>query len=197
MQKLKRMPLLLIMTISIFLASCLPSKNSVEPSTMTIPFSGLAGCGGGVERKISAKLEADYNQLLMSGKIGTNFEDIIRTVFDTNGASDEKYQKYLSCFQTIDERNRQDYKRQQCLNSCEQTEKNILNQKTVEYEQCISKGHGRCYSECATVWKLSKKQCTENCRMDNSHNIANWERRYSCQRPSLNTGSCRMDCFKL
>ena len=186
----------LILILPLFLLiSCTPHKSYSEPSQMTNTLSSLAGCGAGIDRQITAKLEAEYKEILMSGNIGFNFENNIKAVFDAKGASEEKYKLYLECFQKIDERNRQTYLTQQCLNTCDQIDKSDFNKQTIKYEQCISKGQSSCLVQCAVNFGLSRSTCQRNCSI-NDINKATWEKNHSCERPVIGANSCKLDCLK-
>lgn len=184
----------ILLFLSILLASCV-TTTSPEPE------SAIAGCGGGIERSITAKVEAEYAKVSKSGKLDAGFADTIRAVFDAKGASEEKYKQYLACFQNIDSRVRADAKRTQCLAGCDAAQTQCMTDQKTEYDQCIRKGQASCMLQCAVVFNLSKSQCNENCRSDKPHNIGNWEKNHSClpatgSRCTPSVSSCRAECSK-
>lgn len=63
---------------SILLASCVSPSNPA-------PQSAIAGCGGGIERSITARVEADYAKASLGGKVDAGFADTIRAAFDAKG----------------------------------------------------------------------------------------------------------------
>lgn len=161
--------------------------------------SPIAGCGAGIERSITAKIEANYAKATTSGKLDAGFVDTIRPIFDANGASAEKQQQYLVCFQEIDSRIRAGQKRTQCLAGCDSDQAQCLSDQKTAYDQCIRKGQASCMLQCATVHQLSKSECTENCRDDKPYNIGAWEKNHACIAVSAancspTKSSCRSLC---
>lgn len=182
------------LVLFIFLPSCAPISS-------TIPASPIAGCGGGIERSITANIEAEYSKASLSGKVDAGFVDTIRAAFDAKGASEDKFNAYLACFQNVDARVREDARRTQCLAGCDSSQLQCMTDQKSEYDQCIRKGQSNCMIQCYTVFNLSKSQCNENCRADKPHNIGTWERNYSCQTPSgarctPSVSNCRAECNK-
>lgn len=177
------------------LAACV---NISEPS----PQSALAGCGGGTDRAITARIEANYAEAIKSGKLDFGFADKVKAAFDAAAAPKEKYDSYLACFQVVDARVRKDLQRSQCSSACDANQTQCLTDQKSVYEQCLRKGQASCMIQCATKFNLSKNQCTENCRPDKPYNIGAWESNHGCLTPSASLcvptiTSCKAACNAL
>lgn len=164
--------------------------------------SALAGCGGGENRSITAKIEANYAEAIKSGKVDVGFADEIKAAFDAAKAPKDKYDSYLSCFQIVDERVRKDQQRLQCNSACDSNQNQCLLDQRGGYDQCLRKGQASCMIQCATRFGLSKSQCTENCRSDKPSNIGAWETNHNCATPAASQctptiSSCKVACSAL
>lgn len=166
------------------------------------PQSALAGCGGGIDRSITARIEANYAEAIKSGKLDFGFADKIKAAFDATAAPKDKYDSYLACFQNVDARVRKDLQRTQCNSACDSNQTQCLGDQKGVYDQCLRKGQASCMVQCATVYNLSKSQCTENCRADKAHKIGAWEANHKCTIPAASLciptiSSCKAACNAL
>ena len=148
--------------------------------------SGISICGGGLDTGVTATIEAEYEKY--KGNIDAGFKQYVHAVLDANGVSEEKYELYINCVLTVDERDRISKEKAGCKSSCDRSRNQCISDKESAYTQCIRKGKSSCLVQCAVVFNLSKSQCYDNCDENKSHNIGAWETNHGCD--SAASGQC-------
>lgn len=174
--------------MTIFLVSCQGTVATVEGRNDLL-HSGISICGGGIDTGVTATIEAEYEK--QKGNIDSGFKQYVRAVLDANGASEQKYEKYIDCVLQVDERERQTRDRALCQSSCDRIKNQCISDKKSDYDQCIRAGHASCLIQCKTIYRLSKSECHENCNPNKSYNIGVWERNHGCK--SANNYLCNAD----
>ena len=185
----------------LFLALLLVSCKTIDVKTTdnNLLTSGISICGGGLDKGLSATIEAEYKKQKLKGNIDAGFKQYVHAVLDANGASEEKYERYINCVLEVDGRERKSKDKSMCINSCDKNRTFCISDNEATYNQCIRKGQSSCMVQCATVFGLSKSQCVENCDMNKSHNIGQWEKNHGCisatnNQCDISYNSCTSTC---
>lgn len=184
-----------ILFSALLLVSC--KTIDVKESNNKLLTSGIAICGGGIDRGVSATLEAEYEK--QKGNIDAGFKQYVYAVLDANGASEQKYERYINCVLEVDQRERKTKDKSMCIDSCEKSRNLCMSDNKATYNQCIRKGQSSCLVQCATVFGLSKSQCLDNCDMTKTHNIGQWEKNHECisatnNQCDISYNSCTSTC---
>ena len=184
-----------ILFLAILLVSC--GSIDVKDNDNKLLTSGISICGGGLDKGVSATIEAEYEK--QKGNIDAGFKQYVHAVLDANGASEQKYERYINCVLEVDGRERKSKDKSMCRSSCDKNRTLCINDNKSTYNQCIRKGQSSCMVQCATVYGLSKSQCLSNCDMNKSHNIGQWEKNHGCisatnNQCDISYNSCTTTC---
>lgn len=174
-----------LLFISVFLSLLFSCAVGPTPQQRSDNFvrSGISVCGGGLDSGVSATIEAEYEK--QKGNIDAGFKEYVHTILDANGASEQKYEKYINCILTIDERERITHKSKQCKSDCNNAHVQCKKTIELEYLKCLRSGQAQCFRECKTKYKLSNSTCRQNCDTNEPVNIGNWERKLGCDGSSF------------
>jgi len=121
--------------------------------------SAIAACGAGLDRQLTARVEAEYEDLRASAL--AEVRSRISSVLDPNDASPEKYRHYLDCVLKIHE----DYlNKQTCNTRCSSANDACQAETNRLFDLCISKSMRGCVNHCKQFDIWSEAECmTEMC----------------------------------
>ena len=189
----RTLPLLPLVAV----AAC-ASLDSVSPDGPAT--SAIAVCGGGLDRQVTAKVEAEYQNL--RGSAIADVRKRISAILNTDDASAEKYRAYLECVVKTHERLLEAHA---CPLRCQSLKDSCQAETKRRFDLCISQEIKGCVSHCKQFRIWSTAECvadkcnwasmsrkakdfhTQRCRLKRSYidHVAECESTYN---------DCRAEC---
>lgn len=112
--------------------------------------SAIGICGGGIDDGIKANIEAEYVKL--KGRVDASFSRYVKTIFNANDVSDEKYKQYIACVLEMDRRQRADTARTEggliCSERCKFIRISCNSRSQSVHSECIADQINGCLEDC-------------------------------------------------
>ena len=157
-------------------AAC-ASLDSVSPDAT----SAIAVCGGGLDRQVTAKVEAAYENL--RGSAIAEVRERIGGILNTDNASAEKYRAYLECVVEVHERY---LDMRACPLRCQSLNESCESETKRRFDRCIAQEIKGCISHCKQFRIWSTAECVAN--MCNWASMSKEAKDFHTQRCELREG---------
>ena len=128
------------------------SWNSTSPDIHAT--SAIAICGGGLDHKLTAKLQAEYEHLRGSGS--AEVRERIGTILNANKVPAEKYGAYLECVIEVHSRY---FEVSACKLRCQSLDDSCQAETKRRFDLCISDEIKGCVSHCKQFRIWSNSEC--------------------------------------
>ena len=181
MLEFHRIALRLLSFICTSLLLACQSNFPAIPATQSSGSSGAAAssiavCGAGLEKGVSAQIEAEYSK--SGGKLSAGFQDFVRTAIfsraDIASADKQKiYDKYIDCVLEIDKRNR--VSANSCVGKCDLIQASCIREHDRALGTCIERMRYACINVCTQNYRNTLKRCVQSfCDPGSPINVSQW-----------------------